>query len=396
MDTEKIYQERIQRIRKAMGESGVDTLVLFKAENTFYVSNWNAVIYSRPVIITLGVDQEPCLIVPRLREGHAKEESRVKDIRVYHKIRITRAPAGMASDPMVLLKEVLEEQNATKGNIGIEGDYLTAAMSDELRELLPRASFVDIAGSLRRLRMVKDAEELEMMRIAAEISNVGIEAAMNAISENVREIDVSVDATNAMLQYWREKYPDIEPCGFGNPEQWTIQGNTCYCLSREGAVGCDSSTSRKLRAGATPWVVVHTIANGYHCENERTPILGEPTLQKRRVFEAIQEATERIFETIRPGVTCSQVAEAGAKVFEKYGYAEKVSARAGHSMGLSGHEEPSFALEQTVLQKNMVMSVEPGLTIEGMGTVNNSNVGVVTDSGFELLTKYRVNELIIL
>lgn len=396
MDTEKIFQERIQRVRKEMERIKVDTLVLFKAQNTFYITNFNAIIYSRPVIVTLPLDQEPCLIVPRLRWDHAKKESRVKDVKVYHKTKMSRAPAKMASDPLILLKEVLEEKNATKGNIGIERDYLTVTIFDELRKILPNANFVDIADSFQRLRLVKDAEEIKMVRRAAEISDVGIKTAINTISEGTTEIEVSVRAMNTMNEYWKERYPDSEVCGFGDTEGWTINGLTCYCIPGTGLYGCDSPSSRKLRKGDNPFVVVQTIVNGYHCENERTPIIGEPTPEQRRVIKAHFEATKTIEETIRPGVTCYEVAEAGAKVYEKYGYAEYAGARAGHSMGLSGHEGPSFALgEKRVLQKNMVMSVEPSLVVKGIH-VGNSNVGMVTEDGFEILTKYRLNELIVL
>jgi Xaa-Pro dipeptidase len=396
MDKEKIYKERLQRIRNEMGKTEADTLVLVKPQNIFYVSNFNAIIYSRPIIVTLGLDDEPSLIVPRMKTDHAKDESRVKDIRVYHKMRMSRAPATMASDPLTLLKEVLEERNATKGNIGIEKDYLTITMFDELRKVLPDANFIDITDSFRKLRMIKDAEEIEMIRRAAEIGIVGMENALNATSEGTTEIEVSIRGMNAMNEYWKEKYSESEVTDFGSVEEWIVNALWCLCLTKKGLYGIDSPSSRKLMRGDIPWVVCLATVNGYHCEIERSPILGQPTPEQKRVFEANLEAIERILETIRPGVTCSEVAEVGAKVYDKYGYAEYTHARAGHAMGLGAHEELSFALgEQTVLEKGMVMSVEPSINVRGM-KVNHSNVGVVTEDGFDLLTEYRLNELIVL
>jgi len=306
-------------------------------------------------------------------------------------------PSGIATDPYVLLREVLDERDARKTNIGIEHDFLTLDDLAKLKGSLPTANIVDISGVFRELRMVKDEEELDRMRKAAAISDAGMEAALDAIGERVTEIEVSVRAMNAMNEYWMRNYPDAEVASFGSAETWACNALWCYCLNKNGLFGCESPSSYRLRDGDKPFTVVMTAVDGYHCENERTPILGQPTDQQRKAYEVNLEAIRKILAAIRPGVACSEVAEAGARIYERYGYAEKTGARAGHSMGLSGHEEPSFALgEETLLEKNMVMSVEPGIMLDDIGVVTNSYVGIVTDNGFDLLTKYRVGELIVL
>lgn len=391
------YEERIRRIKGEMRRIGADALVLFKPRNTYYVSLFNAIIYSRPVIIVLPLEGDSTLIVPRLRIGHAQEESRVKDIRVYHKIRMAETPRGIATDSTDLIKEVLGEHNVLTGNIGIERDYLPIAVFEKLEEMLPDATFADVTASFRRLRMVKDKEEIKMMRRAGEISDVGMEAAVKAVSERKTEIEASISAMNAMNEYWNDTYPESEVADFGDLEGGIVNALWCYCLSgpRIG-FGCESPSAHKIKDGDIVFVVVLTTVNGYHVENERTVIVGKPTTEQRKLFEAHLEACQKVMDRIRTGVTCSEVARAGAEVLERYGYAKYAHARAGHSMGLGGHEEPSLALgEETVLQENMVVSVEPSLNVEGVAHAGISNVGVVTKNGYELITKYRLNELLI-
>lgn len=396
MTEEQVYRARLERIRQAMDLDGVETLVLFKPQNTFYVTNFNAVLYSRPVIVVVPRDKKPSLIIPRLRWDHAKEESRVRDIHVYQMISMSLTSGKIAADPLLLLRDILEKQNALRKRIGIEKDYLTLDMFGSFQTALPEVDLVDIAPAFRRLQLVKDAEELEMIRRAAEISDVGLESALASMKEGVTEIEVSLCAMEAMNRYWEMKYPDSEVYGFGDREGGTLYSLWCYCIPGKGLYGCDCPSSRKLRRGDNPFVVVLATVNGYHCENERTPMIGEPTLEQRRVFEAHFEATRKITEAIKPGVTFAQAAKEGARVYEEYGYAECTSARGGHSIGLSSHEGPSLAMgENTVFQVNMVLSVEPSVTVDGLH-VGHSNVGVVTEKGFELLTKYRVNELIVL
>jgi Xaa-Pro dipeptidase len=387
------YEERIKRIKSEMQRAELDALVLFKPQNTYYVSCFNAIIYSRPVIATLPLEGEPTLIVPRLRMGHAKEESRIEDVRVYHKIRISQAPAGIATNPMDLLKDVLKEHNVLRGKIGIEMDFLPITTFEELRKTLRSASFIDASNIFRKLRIVKDEEEIEMIRRAAEISDVGMEAAIEAISERKTEIEVSISAMSAMNEYWEDKYPESEVSDFGGLEGGIVNALWCYCLSGPRvSFACESPSTHKLRDGDIPVTVILTTLNAYHAENERTVVVGKMTKKQRKAFEAYLDARQKVLDAIRPGVTCSEVAKAGADALEKLGYAKYAIARAGHSMGLSMHEEPSFRLgEETILQPNMVMSVEPTIAIEGVGTFDHSDVIVVTKKGHRLLTKYRRN-----
>ena len=391
------YEERLQRIREETRRIGADALVLFKPQNAYYVTLFNAIVYSRPVIAIVPLEGDPALLVPRLRMGHAQEESRVKDIRVYHRTRIAETSSGMASDPMELVKEVLAEHGVLKGNVGIEMDYVTTVVFENLKKTLPNATFIDVAPSFRKLRMVKDEEELEMMRRAADISDVGLETAINAISERKTEIEVSISAMWAMNNHWKETYPDSEVAGFGDLEGGIVNSLWCYCLSgaRIG-YGCESPSAHKIVNGDIVFVVVLTTLNGYHVENERTVVVGNLTAKQRKVLEAHLDAYQEVMNAIRPGVTYSDVAKAASEALERYGYLEYAHARAGHSIGLSAHEEPSFALgEETPLQENMVVSVEPSIDVKGVAHAGISNVGVVTEDGFDLITHYRPTELII-
>ncbi|MDD5263357.1 MAG: Xaa-Pro peptidase family protein [Candidatus Bipolaricaulis sp.] len=397
MNGEQTYRSRVTRVQREMAQRDLDAMILYKPQNTFYLSHFNALIYSRHVIAVVTRNDEPCLIVPRLRVDHAKSESRIRDIRAYHKIRLSDAPSTVASDPYELLRDVLQERGVADGTVGVERDYLTLNMWRDVQKILPSARFADVAPMFDQIRMVKDAEEIEMTRKAAAITNVGMRAALGKTRIGASEIEIAVAAMAAMQEFWMANCPDDEVAGFGGGEGWAFNELWCLCTSKRGTVALDSPTSRRLTAGDNPFIGVMATVNGYHAENERTPIVGGAAPHKVRAFEAHLEATRAMLPRIRPGASCAEVAQAAADIYEKRGYSGNVPARAGHSIGLSGHEGFSFALtDHTILQENMVVSVEPALSFEEYGWVGNSNTYLVTKTGCELLTDYRVNELIML
>jgi len=390
------FQRRVERCKALMEEQGVDALLLFKPQNTFYLSGFNAIIYSRPVVIAMHREGDPCLVVPRLRFGHAQEEADVKDIRMYHKIRITEAAHSIPSDPIAVARDFLGGSRKLRGKLGIEFDSLPVDMHKKLQEQFPAVEFVDVTNLFAQLRVVKDEHEISMTRIAAEISDVGMKAAVDTVQVGATGVDVSVEAMRAMNEHWRDRYPTLEVADFGGLEGGIANSLWCYCLyGKEASYGCDSPTPIPLRRGDTPYIVIFVTVNGYHVENERMPVIGKPSQEQQEAFHAFFEASQQAIDTIKPGVGCAEVARAAARVYEARGFAEYSHARAGHSLGLGAHENPSFALnEEMVLAPNMVFSVEPSIKIRDDLTVATSSTGIVTENGFEVLTLFAHHEFL--
>jgi len=137
--------------------------------------------------------------------------------------------------------------------------------------------------------------------------------------------------------------------------------------------------------------LVLTRVNGYAAESERTYFTAPPSPEVREAFEAMKQARSIAFEKVRSGSSCSELDGAVNDFLQQDGYeGEAVRLhRTGHGLGLGNHEAPWLAGGSSdVLAENMVISIEPGIYLDGIGGVRHSDTVLVTKDGYELLTHY--------
>ena len=134
-------------------------------------------------------------------------------------------------------------------------------------------------------------------------------------------------------------------------------------------------------AGAAMW--------GYHSELERTMIVGPPSDEQRRFFAHMVALQDTALGAIRAGVRCSHVDAAVRAYFEDHTLWPYWKHHSGHAIGLRYHEGPFLDRgDPTVLQAGMVLTVEPGLYVEGLGGFRHSDTVLVTEAGIERITYY--------
>jgi Xaa-Pro dipeptidase len=382
----EVGQERIQRLRQGMRQQGVDALVCLKPQNSFYLSGFNPILYSHPVVAILPVEGEPALLVHALRDDHARQSAWVQDIRLHG---AWGTKQTMGSDWLAALRAILEERKLIGGTLGIEADFLPVATMRQLEQRLPGTGFKDASELILHARMVKEASEIEAMRAAAHISDLGMAAALEAVARRASEREISVRAMSAMNEAWLESYPDLEVADFGGLEGGVHNGLWCYCLVGDRVfLNCDNPTLRVPSEGEVALIVIWTNGNGLHAEHERAVAVGELGGELRRAYEAVLEIRAEASELMKPGRTCADVYRAAREVYERLGYGPYLPGRIGHGIGLGGHEEPSIGPNDTVeLRPGMTLSFEPSIRIPGVGGLQHSDTALITDSGFEYLTK---------
>ena len=137
--------------------------------------------------------------------------------------------------------------------------------------------------------------------------------------------------------------------------------------------------------------LVLTRVNGYAAESERTYFTAPPSPEVRKAFEAMKQAHRIASKKVRPGISCSELDGAVNDFLQQEGYeGEAVRLhRTGHGLGLGNHEAPWLARGSSdVLAENMVISIEPGIYLQGIGGVRHSDTVLVAKNGYELLTHY--------
>lgn len=272
--------------------------------------------------------------------------------------------------------------------IGIEGDHVTLATRAALLETLGQPELVDIAADTMSGRMVKSAEEIELITAGAAVADIGGAAVRDAIRPGAREIDVAMAGRDAMELAIAERFPDSE---MRDTWVWFQSG-----LNTDGAH--NPVTCRRLEQGDILSLNTFPMISGYYTALERTLFLGEPDAASLACWKANVEVHEKGLSLIRPGISCAEITAQLNALFEELGYLQYRSFGYGHSFGVLSHyygREAGLELREdidTVLEPGMVVSMEPMITIPkgmpGAGGYREHDILVVTETGATNITGF--------
>jgi Xaa-Pro aminopeptidase len=262
--------------------------------------------------------------------------------------------------------------------IGIAGyEFLPAPVFEYLRLRFPGAQFTDASLLAYQVRIVKSPAEVEVLRRCAQITQTGGQAFLDLIQEGRREREILAAVEGALRLNGSDEVSFTTQVGAG-PKTFAIN---CYAAEETLKQG----DMVMLDCGATYW--------GYRGDLSRTTVVGKGSREVMQLLEGTAEMYDRCLEAIRPGVPSSDIARAGIAVAKRYGLEDCLYSSPnvqvgfmGHAVGTHYHEPPWIDLtENTLLQENMVIVVEPILRKEGVGGVNIEDAVLVTAKGAERL-----------
>jgi len=377
---------RVKRLQGIMRDQKIDVIISTKPENSFYLSGFNPIIYSHPVVAIIPAEGEPTLLLHALRDDHSRQSSFVRDIRLYAS---WGSKKTMGPDWLVALREILHEKGVANGVIGIERDFVSLSRFDAFTKTLPSARFVNVSSVIEKLRNVKDDAEIANARKASALADCGMDAAIAAIRGGGSEREVSVEAMRAMNEMWMSHFPEIEVCSFGSLEGGVHNSLWCWTLTGERThFNCDNPTSRRPAPGEIAMIIIWTCANGIHAENERGIAIGELSSEKQRVYDGVLTINERTRSKLSPGVAVKDVYAYAKEQYIALGFERHIPGRIGHGIGLGPHEHLSLDPNaHEVLEPGMILTLEPNLRIPEWGGLQHSDTVLITDDGFEFLTK---------
>lgn len=366
MDT----SNRIQRIREYMEHAGLGACVLSSPENMQYLSGFQAITYSRPIVFVVDFETTH-LIIPALEEAHAHLESTgVEHLHVYYE---HPEKAGIAASPLEHLQRVLQG----KARVGVEFGATNLKTAEALRGF--GAALHDVGGLLTRMRYRKDEQEKQYLREAGRLCQYAFEKSLEHARVGISEMEFEQYGTEALYRLMGDDYP----YAFSSPGCITPSGPCRTVMPHV------FSSTRRFQNGDMAIHVRKPAVNGYYAELERSFFIGEPGEKARRAFCAMQEAQQTVMEAVRPGVTAAQLDKLGRDVLRKYGYEEYAIHRIGHGQGLGRHEEPFLIFSSSLaLEESMVFTIEPGIYIPGVGGFRHSDTIIVTKDGYENITSF--------
>lgn len=389
LEIKQYVAQRIGRLTEKMNERGIDAVILQKPENAFYFSNFNPVLNSHPAFVIVTKEGEATLLVHCLRCDHAKEEGAIDHVELYGK---WGANVALAMKPVDAIGIITGER---KGKIGLEFDYVSYTFIQEIQKKYPSAEIENISEMVNMMKIIKDEYEIGRIRRSAAMVDEGVRMTIEGLKEGLSEAEACTKGQYAMRQMWHRDFPDSEVCGFGTSEGGMIDSLHVWCLSNGHiAYGTDCPKHYHLKRGDLSLPMAWAKTDGYHAENERTIICGELDAFRQNAYDGMLEARESVFKILKPGVLFEELYRAAAKVYTDRGFGSILPGRVGHGVGNSAHEFPSLAPGNKIpLQPGMMITVEPGLMDKAWGGVRHSDTVLITEDGYECLTKLDNGEI---
>jgi Xaa-Pro dipeptidase len=375
------YAARTDALVAHLAAEGLVGAALFDADHVRYYSGFAFIPTERPIALLVTTRGDRTLFVPRLEVEHAEAETQVD--RVEHYVEYPGDP-----HPMHVLQSVLTDLGMT-GRIGADTDgypwilgYRGPRLSD-----LDVAAVVPIGAFIEAQMSVKSAAELALIRESARWSHLAHRLLQRYTRVGATETEVSLrasqEATLALVDTLGPLYRAQSMFRSGAHAGYRGQ------IGRQGALPHALTTNATFMAGDVLVTGASAAVWGYQAELERTLIVGPASEEQRRFFEHMQALQQLAFAGLRPGVPCCEVDRAVRLYYQAHDLMPYWRHHTGHGIGLRYHEGPFLdSGDATPLQPGMVLTVEPGLYVPGLGGFRHSDTVVITEDGMERITYY--------
>lgn len=368
-------QRRLSGLRAIMEADSIDAVILTSVHNINYYGDFLYCSFGRQYALVVTPSQS-FLITTNIDGGQGWRRSYGANI-VY--------TDWQRDNYYRAVRKVVPDDSR---RIALEGDHVTIEQRAKFCHYLTQTEFVDIAPATMRMRMIKSAEEIALIKFGAQVADLGGAACIEAIAENVPEYEIALAATSAMTREIAKRLPHVE---LRDTWTWFQSG-----LNTDGAH--HPVTSRRLKAGDILSLNCFPMIAGYYTALERTLFFGQPSDEQLRCWEINCEVHRRGQELIRPGTRCCDIAALLNEIYREHGLLQYRTFGYGHSFGVLSHyygREAGLELREdieTVLAPGMVVSMEPMImlpeSMPGHGGYREHDILVVTEMAAENITHF--------
>jgi len=362
------YGRRLASLRRAMARRELEAMIVTIPENLCYLTGYQTPGYYWFQALVVPLEAEPFFVTRRLEDSNVQVRTWVSQSFPYD---------DFENPPLELAKRI-EEQDLGKARIGYERHsyFFRASEQDTCMKALPDAEFVDAYGIIEQLRLVKSAEEIEVMRRAARTTEAGMQAGIDAISAGVTENDVAAEIQWAMTKAGSE-YPAIAPF---------------VASGWRGSIGHATWEGRRIEPNEAVFLEVGGCVARYHTAMMRTVFVGDAPEVVRRAEAVVRDAMDATMAAIKPGVPAQEVDRIARKVIREGAPDSAQASRTGYSIGLAfapdwgeGHILSLLEGQEQPLEENMTFHLIPWVQVPGMAGVGLSETVRVTATGCESL-----------
>lgn len=377
---------RTTEFQKRLRESDIGLAILTDESSIAYLAGfWGylGVEFGRPTFLLVRPDEAPIVITPSMESEMVSAMTWVDDVRGWE-------DSGEARWENVL-EAAINQSDISE--IAVEYQQIPAIVRNFLDDRFKGVALTDIAPVIGRMRMIKSPEEIEVMRQAGEIAGAMMSAAEKSLAEGVPEYESALAVINAGTR---------KAAGFLTAKGWEAFVSPMIHNLQILQSGSDTSmvhrraSVKTYELGDPVYFCFCNMAQfkQYKLGFDRMFFVKEVSDEAARVQMAAVEAQQAALKAIRAGVVAEDVAEAANEVYRMHGF--EAGYRTGRSIGMAYLEAPELKTgDKTILKPGMTFAVDGGVCVDGVlgGRIGDSVV--VTEDGFDYLTNYRRDLLIV-
>lgn len=355
--------KRLERLKSLLKEKKLDALLLYSRVNTQYFTGFTG---TDSFALICAEAKEPACSHYIFLDSRYTEQGKIQCVDA------CRLPATNGH----LNAAVEKIADLGLASVAVEAEYLPLELYLSLKEKLNKSSSttqVEVLKSsdLSPLRYIKDEYEIACLRKAISISDQALARLLPEIKVGMTETEIA-----ARLEY-HQRMLGASGTSF-----------TTICASGvRGALPHGIASDKKVAYGEAITLDFGCLYEGYCSDITRTIFLGKPQEEIYKIYHIVLEAQLAAEAFIRPGVLGKEAHKIAADIIAKHGYGEYFGHGLGHSLGLEIHELPSASPKsEAKFEAGMLITVEPGIYVPGLGGVRIEDTCLVTEDGLEILT----------
>jgi len=361
------YEQRLQALRERMLERKLEVVLIVEPSNLTYLTGYQTTGYSYFQALIVPLEKEPFMVTRLLEESNIFARTWVK----------LSYPYTDTGDAIETLWHAMKACGLDQSVIGYEKncEFFRYEFQERMISTFWEAHFYDCSGIVEAGRICKSEAEIALMQQVAKITEIAMQAGIEAVAEGVSENEIAAEVSHAMFKAGGE-YPAVMPYITSGPR--TMIGHATW-------------QGRQVQANECVFLEVGGCLRRYHTAMMRTVYLGQPSEQMLEAETKVLLATRETMAFIRPGVTVSEVDAVARKILATSTSGGHLLTRTGYSIGIAfapswdeGYILSLKQTEHTLLREGMTFHFLPWLVgIEGQHVMGLSETLRVTADGCE-------------
>ena len=361
MDLKTAIEKRLKRFREKLKEKDIDGALVTKRENYIYLSGFTGT--SAFLVIT----QEHALLLTDFRYvEQASTQASLFEVIQYQ------------GNLFSALNDVIKSKELNR--LGFEDASVTYEKYNEYVSKLEIKEFAPLGNAIESLRLSKDEIELDVIRKAVQIADDAFKHILGYLKPGVTETEIAAE-----LEYHMKKLGAVK-----------ASFETIVASGKRSSMPHGVASEKKLEMGDTITLDYGAYYNNYCSDMTRTVFLGQPDEEMKKIYNIVLDAQLKASEGAVTGLLGKEIDNIARSIISDNGFEKNFGHGLGHGLGLEIHEDPRLSPTGNITMENgMVVTVEPGIYVAGLGGVRIEDIVVINDNKPIILTQ-STKEMIII